>query len=119
MNDGKFHVGEPAHMAGTLAGKPEGAWQALTGNKQADFFATRRVETGPWFSLVGVIANDGDGGINPGTDGSPSPHRMLRIGAALQGVTVSKPGYFHAFTNDAWHFTDNKRGSVQLTIRRV
>ncbi len=119
MNDGKFHAGELAHLAGSVVGKLEGAWQALTGNKQADFFATRRVETAPWFSLVGVIANDGDGGVNPGTDGSPSPHQVLPIGAALQGVTVKKPGYFHAFTNDAWHFYDNNRGSVQLTIRRV
>ena len=73
----------------------------------------------PWFSLVGVLANDGDGAVNPGNDGSPSPHQMLAIGAALPGVTVCKPGYFHALTNDAWHFYDNNHGSVQLTIPRV
>ena len=43
---------------------------------------------------------------------------MLRIGAALKGVTLRKPGYFHAFTNDAWHFYDNNHGSVQVTIAR-
>jgi len=119
MNDGKFHPGELLHVAGTLLGKLEGAWQGLTGNKQADFVLTRRVESAPWFSLIGVVANDGVGGVNPQTDGSATPHQALTLGSGLKGVTIEKPGYFYAYTNDAWHLYGNNRGSVQVTVRRL
>jgi hypothetical protein len=119
-DDGKFQFGELAQMAGTLLGKVEGLFQKVTGNKNADFVMTRRIESRPWFSLVGAITNDGPGGqSNPQPDGSPAPHQYLPIGAGPLKVKVKKPGYLYAFANDAWHFYDNNRGSLTLTIRRT
>lgn len=57
--DGKFQSGELAHLAGALWGKVEGQFRHLTGNTQADFKGTRRIEELPWFALVGVIGNGG------------------------------------------------------------
>lgn len=117
--DGNFHLGEVLHLAGSMLGKLEGVFQKVTGNKEADFMLTRRVESAPWFSLVGVIANDGvKSGANPPPDGSPSPHQFLEIGAGPLGVKVKKPGYLYAFANDAWLKYENNRGSVQMKVRR-
>jgi T6SS, Phospholipase effector Tle1-like, catalytic domain len=118
--DGKFQPAEIAHLVGSLFGKLEGAFQKITGNKNADFAMTRRLEKLPWFSLVGVIANDGLAETTtPGADGSPTPHQYLPIGAGPLDVTVERPGYLFAFANDAWHFYDNNRGSVTLTVKRT
>ena len=118
--DGKFQVAELVHLAGSLLGKLEGVFQQVTGNKEADFAMTKRVENLPWFSLVGVIANDGlDEDSNPQGDGSPTPHQFLPIKGGPLTVTVTKPGYLYAFANDAWHFYDNNRGSVTLTVVRT
>ena len=119
-DDGRFQLGEVAQMAGSVVGKLEGLFQKISGNKNADFVMTRRVESMPWFSLVGVIANDGLGASsNPQPDGSPSPHQTLDIGAGPCKLKVKKPGYLFAFANDAWHFYDNNRGSVSLKVRRT
>ena len=112
--DGKFGLGELAHLAGALWGKVEGVVGKLTRNDEADFRGTRRVEDMPWFALVGAIANGG----NPGRDGTPAPHEHFLIGDGTT-LTVEQPGYLYCFANDAWHFYDNNRGSVMLTIERV
>jgi hypothetical protein len=119
--DGKFQPAELVHLVGTLFGKLEGVFQKISGNKQADFAMTRRMESLPWFSLVGVIANDGLGAdSNPQPDGSASPHQHLPIGAGpCKLEAVRKPGYLYAFANDAWHFYDNNRGSVTLKVKRT
>lgn len=119
--DRKFQAGEIAHLAGTLMGKLEGIFRKASGNTRADFLGTRRVEQAPWFSLVGVIANDGLGpDTNPQPDGSPTPHQHLTIGAGPYVLDpVEKGGYLYAFANDAWHFYDNNRGSVLLTVKRT
>ncbi|MBI3857019.1 MAG: DUF2235 domain-containing protein, partial [Planctomycetes bacterium] len=118
--DGHFQLGELVHMAGTFLGKLEGVFKKVTGNQDADFILTRRLESAPWFSLVGVIANDGlKGSASPPPDGSPTPHQFLKIGAGPHPVTVKKPGYLFAFANDAWFKYDNNHGSVQMKVRRT
>ena len=118
--DGKFQLGELVHIAGGFFGKVEGLFGKISGNKSADFAGTRRIETEPWFSLIGVIANDGEqGDANPSPDGSPSPHQYFFIGEGPVDLNVTKPGYLCAFANDAWHFYDNNRGSVTLTVKRT
>lgn len=112
-NDGDFQAGEVVHLAGTLWGKLEGLFKKVTGNEQADFKGSKRVEAMPWFSLVGAIANGG----NPAADGTPAPHELIHIG---DGCThkPSKSGYLYCFANDAWHFYGNNHGSVMLTVAR-
>lgn len=112
--DGDFHAGEIVRFAATLWGKAETAFRKLTDNELADFKGTRRREDMPWFALVGVIANGG----NPRADGTPEPHETFEIGAGGTH-TAAKAGYFYAYANDAWHFYDNNRGSVSLTVKRL
>jgi len=119
-DDGHFQLAEIFQLAGTLLGKLEGVFQSATGNQSADFIATRRIESAPWFSLVGVVANDGGGvGANPHTDGSPTPHQHLPIGKGPFKLDLARGGYLYAFANDAWHFYENNRGSVTLRIQRT
>jgi uncharacterized protein (DUF2235 family) len=119
--DGKFELGEIAYLAGSILGKFESLFQKVSGNQKADFIATRRIESLPWFCLVGVIANDGvTGDSNPAADGSPSPHQYLPIGVGPYPLSrVQKGGYLYAFANDAWHFYDNNRGHVTLWVKRT
>jgi hypothetical protein len=117
-NDGKFQLGEIVQMSGSFFGKIEGLFGKLTGNKSADFVATKRIESAPWFCLMGAIANDG-GAANPQPDGSPSPHEYLEIGSGPFNATVQRPGCLFAFANDAWYFYNNNHGSVSLTVERT
>jgi len=117
---GTFQSGELVQAAGSLLGEVEELYKKLTKNEEADFRGTRREEKMPWFALVGVIANGG----NPTNDGSPAPHETFLIGdgceypAATVGG-IQKPGYLYGYANDAWHFYDNNRGSVTLTVKRL
>jgi hypothetical protein len=121
--DGKFKLGELVNVASSLFGKLEGAFKKATNNEQADFIGTRRCEQFPWLSLIGAIANDGpQHGTNPNGDGSPYPHQTFLIGAGITAPLLIKPteaGYLYAFGNDAWHFYENNRGSVNLAVTRV
>jgi hypothetical protein len=119
-NDGKFNIRELAHMAGSLLGKLERPYSLLTNNKTADFTCTLRREDMPWFSLVGVIANNGsNGSANPSPDGTSDHHEYFLIGAGPVEKTIAKPGYLYAFANDAWDFYGNNNGSVILMVERV
>jgi hypothetical protein len=116
--DGKrnsaFRMSEIAHMAGTLFGKAETMFKKLSGNEAADFRGTKREEAYHWFTLLGAVANGG----NPEPDGTPQPHTIFPIGAGCT-LEIDRPGYLCCFANDAWHFYDNNRGSVELKIERV
>ena len=57
VEKGHFQIGEIAQMAGSALGQAEKLYQTLSGDKQADFWWTKRVENYDWFALVGVIAN--------------------------------------------------------------
>lgn len=113
-SDGKFQLEEVVHLTASLWGGVEGVIKKVTKNEQADFNGTRRVESLPWFALVGAIANGG----NPTDDGTPEPHEIIPIKAGCQ-YTPKKSGYLYCFANDAWHFYGNNRGSVTLTVTRL
>lgn len=120
--DGKFHIGEVVHLASSLLGKLETGFRQATGNTQADLIGTRRAEEFDWFALVGAVANDGpQTGKNPNPDGSPFAHQTFLIGSGPTKLTVkpTEGGYLYAFANDAWHFYENNRGSVTLTVKRL
>ena len=110
-----FHAGELVHLAGTLLGQVEDLFKRVSGNEAADFAGTRRNEDMPWFALVGAIANGG----NPIANQSDSDHEVFLIGAGARNRTFERPGYLYCYANDAWHFYDNNRGSVTLTVERV
>src|SRR5690606_16592188 len=112
--DGKFHIGEVSHLAGSLAGKVEKLYRKILRNDRANFMMTRREESAPWFGLVGVIAN----GVNPGGDGTPPGHQIFFVGETKE-VRPERPGYLYCFANDAWGFYENNRGSVTLEVART
>jgi hypothetical protein len=112
-SDGKFHVGEIAHLAGSVWGKVESAFKKLTENAEADFRGTKRVEKAPWFALIGFIANGAQA-----ENGEPIACGTFAIKEGT-ACTVERAGYLYCFANDAWNFYDNNRGSVRLKIKRV
>jgi hypothetical protein len=111
--DGKFHASELIHLAGSLLGKIEGAFKKLTGNEEADFHGSKRVESLGWFALVGVVTN----GMCL-EDGTLVSHEIIPI---KEGCTFSpkRSGYLYCFANDSWHFYDSNQGSVSLSVRRT
>ena len=114
-SDGRFQLGELVHLAGALWGKVEGLFQRASGNELADFKGTRRVETQPWFALIGVIGNGGQ----PDASGTLTPCETLPIKAGIDDYSIGASGYLYCFANDAWNFYDNNRGSVRLVVRRL
>ncbi|MCW8331382.1 hypothetical protein MD588_21540 [Photobacterium sp. SDRW27] len=112
--DGQFYAGELLHVAGSLAGKVETIYKKLFDKQDANFFGTKRVETSPWFCLMGAVAN----GDNPTADGT---HGMLRVFEIGEGATftLKKSGYLYCFPNDAWGFYGNNRGYVTLTVKQI
>ena len=113
-NDGKFHIGELAHVVGSAIGQAESLFKYFTKNESADFIMTRRHEGFPWFCLVGAVANGT--GVDP--DGKPIPHETWAIGDGGPR-TPGKSGYFYAYANDAWRFYGNNKGRVRLTVTRA
>ncbi|MCB1832026.1 MAG: DUF2235 domain-containing protein, partial [Geminicoccaceae bacterium] len=75
-DDGDFYAGEMAQMAASVLGWGEQLFKRFSGNRTADFWYTKRVETSPWFALMGAIAN----GRGADPDGNPSPHQIFEIG---------------------------------------
>ncbi len=112
--EGSSHMGQLIHQGLDLVGKLEGVWQQVTQNPSANVLLTKREEDYPWFALVGVIANGGE----PTVGGAPAKHETFLIGNGCR-YQVQKSGYFYAFANDAWHFYENNRGSVNLHVKRV
>jgi Uncharacterized conserved protein len=117
--DGKLQAAEIAHIASSVWGGIETVWKKVTGNKQIDFWWTRREEDIPWFCLVGLVAND----VPPPRKDEDQkierlPHEVFKIGAGLK-FTPRKSGYLYCFANDAWHAYENNRGSVQLKISQA
>jgi hypothetical protein len=114
--DGKLQAAEIAHIASSVWGGVETVWKKVTGNKQIDFWWTRREEDMPWFCLVGLVAND----VPPPRKDEDQkidrlPHEVFRIGT---GITFrpAGSGYLYCFANDAWHAYENNRGSVLLRV---
>ena len=119
MRDGTFHPSEIKYAFGSFLGGCENLFKKINGNEHTDFWKTRRVESIPWLTLVGAIANDGrenkGGALN---DGSSSPHEMFLVGEGPVKVTIQKPGYFYAFANDGWALYGNNRGHVNVTVTK-
>ena len=112
--DGKPHLGEIAHVVGSMMGRVEESFRRLRGNESADFLITPRHDRWPWFCLVGAIAN----GAGASTAGLSHPHEVEKIGTG-RPWTPKKSGYLYTYANDAWRFYFNNSGHVRLTVRRA
>ncbi|HLA21127.1 MAG TPA: DUF2235 domain-containing protein [Pseudolabrys sp.] len=115
-DDNNFQIGEVVQLAASALGTVESLYRKATGNQQADFWWTKRVEDKPWFALIGVIAN------GEGADGSgnPIPHTTFLIGQGHEfKVPADQGGYLYCFANDAWQAYGNNSGSVSLTVKRT
>ncbi|QMV14968.1 DUF2235 domain-containing protein [Vibrio spartinae] len=113
-NDGEFHPREIIHMASEVLGLAETAYKWFFGKPRANFIATKRVESSPYFCLMGAIANSN----NPGTDGTYCPLRIFEIGEEAT-LSVKESGYLYCFANDAWGHYDNNHGYVTLTVEKM
>ena len=115
-NDGKFNPAEIAQIASSIWGGMETLWKNVTGNRQVDFWWTKREEDLDWFCLVGLVANNVPA---PKKDERQKierlPHQVFRIGDKAS-FKPKKSGYLYCFANDAWHAYENNRGSVRLTV---
>lgn len=111
MSDGKFHIGELAHVAGSVMGALENLWKKTFGNNNANAFGSKRIEHADWFALIGAIAD----GENPDIDGTHDNLTYFNIGEHIK-ITPKQSGYLYCFANDAWGFYGNNRGFVTLTV---
>lgn len=118
--DGKLTPGDLVRAASSFLGKFETVFKNFSKNESTDFFGTKRVETLPWFTLVGAIANDAGSDNAVKNDGSPVPHQYVSLAAHEEDpLEIEHGGYLYCFPNDVWSLYGNNRGSVQLTIERV
>ena len=113
-DDGRFQLGEIAHLAGNLVGAAERLFRRLPGRERANFAFSKRFEHADWFELVGAIA---DGG-KPGLDGTHDRHELFAIGDGCD-KRVTRGGYLYCFANDAWGFYGNNRGFVTVAVKDV
>lgn len=118
--DGRFHLSEVLHWIGSAMGFGERIFRRAADNREVDFWLSRRIESEPWFSLVGVLAN----GTGPITHGKRLDHVVIGIGEQQEypadpGERVSRSGYLWCFANDCWNYYKNNRGSVELTVTRL
>ncbi len=103
-----------AYPLGSLLGWIERGLNWLLDNPDGDLWFTKRVESLPWFCLVGVVANGG----NPKPNGTPAPHEVFRIGKSCSHK-VKRSGYLYCFANDASNRYGNNHGSVMLTVEHI
>jgi uncharacterized protein (DUF2235 family) len=112
---GIYPLGRLAHLLGTLIGLVERGFGALIGNHRMDAPGSRRHEDLPWFSLVGLVANDQKPARHAGSRIPPFPHETFLIGSERH-FTPTEDGYLYCFANDAWQCYNNNHGSVRLTV---
>lgn len=100
----------------SVLGRAEHLYRRLSGNGEADFWLTRRIEEYPWLALVGVVAN----GRGIGADDAPLRHRTFLIGSGCTiDIAAGEGGYLHCFANDTWQTCANNHGAVALRVERV
>lgn len=121
-DDGKLTTGDVIRATSSFLGTFETIFKKLSKNESTDFLGTKRVESMPWFTLVGAIANDGGKNNVVSNDGSARPHQYVNLvdhAKADNPLSVSSSGYLYCFPNDVWSLYGNNHGSVRLTIKRV
>jgi hypothetical protein len=119
-DDDKLTTGDIVRGVSSFLGSLEKTYRKLTDNESTDFWGTKRVESMPWFVMVGAIANDNGDKKAVKNDGSPNPHQYINLTEYEDTpFTVEHPGYLYAFPNDVWSLYENNHGSIDLTITRV
>jgi len=115
IGPGLYPLGRIAHLMGTVMGLAERVFRLLLDNHRVDFIGSRRPEDMPWFSLVGLVANDEPPSRHPRARIPPFPHETFLIGSGTT-FTPKADGYLYCFANDAWQCYNNNHGSVRLTV---
>jgi hypothetical protein len=110
---GLGRLSSPGRLIGTLAGLGEQLFRWLSSNEVADFLFSRRDESMPWMSLVGVVANDA-----APRSGTYAGHERIAIGTGTEHQ-VHRDGYLYAFANDMWIGYGDNDGCVRLTVTRT
>jgi len=100
------HASDIARLAGSALGSVEHLFNTVT-HSQSDFWFTRRLESAPWFALVGFLAN--------GETDARGETFVIGTGCSF---TPAASGYLYAWANDAWQAYANNHGSVALTVAR-
>jgi uncharacterized protein (DUF2235 family) len=106
------------HLAGsvssTVIGTVQTGLRRLLHNPEAGVLGARREPASPWMSLVALVADERTDASGAVTD----PDEKVFVGG---GTTrpVHRPGYLHAYPNDAYGFYGNNDGEVELTVTRV
>lgn len=104
---GGHHASDIARLAASALGAVENLFNAAT-HGNSDFWFTRRIESAPWFALIGFAAN--------GTGDGQGETFVIGEGCSF---TPAASGYLYAYANDAWQAYANNHGSVALTVERI
>jgi len=107
-----FHLGDIARFASSMLGGIETLYKNLSQRGNTDFWWTRRIETAPWFALIGFIASD------VGATDSTLPEGETFLIGDKTTFMPKQSGYLYCFANDAWQTYKNNRGSVSLKVSR-
>ncbi|HET6806582.1 MAG TPA: DUF2235 domain-containing protein [Frateuria sp.] len=104
---GSRHLSDVARLAASALGAAEHVFNAAT-HSDNDFWFTRRLESAPWFALVGFVAN--------GAGAARGETFVIGEGTSF---TPAAGGYLYAYANDAWQAYANNHGAVALTVARA
>ncbi len=108
-----FSFGDVARFASSILGGVETIYKNLRHSPDTDFWWTRRLESAPWFALIGFVAND------VMAAGSDVPDGETFVIGNQCVFTPARGGYLYGFANDAWQTYANNRGGVKMTVSRA
>jgi len=113
-------MGDIVRTTSSFLGKYETFFKKVLKNESMDFIGTKRVESIPWFRMVGAIANDAGKSEVVQNDGTAVAHQYVDLTEhETVPLVIENAGYLFCFANDAWSFYENNHGSIRLTIIRV
>ncbi|MCG7626294.1 DUF2235 domain-containing protein [Epibacterium sp. MM17-32] len=109
------HLGKLAYLLATIPEALRRGLRRIRRLAKADVIFARRVDTAPWFALIGAVAN-GQGASEHGEGvAAHEIHQLAQEGA----FTASESGYFYLFANDAWHMYRNNAGTLSVEVTRL
>jgi hypothetical protein len=111
-DDGGRHPSGAVYSRGLEAA--QSALRRFLHTPEADLLGARREPARPWMSLLGFVSNERSDAAGRIT----VPDDLIPIGSGTT-ARVDRPGYLHAFPNDAWGFYGNNRGAVDLMVTRL
>jgi len=112
-------VARPFYAMRIGVGMLQSGCRSCSGNREVRLpllISTRRHETFPWFSVVGMIASGGTRNVV----GEADFHTVFGIGKEVEyEVTGKQGGYLYCYANDLWNDYIKNRGAMVMTIERL